>query len=187
MDVARAYCELCREIPTLRLVIAPRHVERRSSIVLLLEGLGLSVSLRSKEAVSPADVLLLDTTGELASWYPLATCVFVGKSLPSSVNRGGQNMIEPLQAGKPVLIGPHTANFEPLASHLVESGAALRVSDIASITAAFHKLHKNHTLREQTVASAEMVLKPHQGATVRTCEFVEKLLLRPLPEKSGGE
>ena len=111
LEIARAYQLARQRTPSLRLVIAPRHVERRSAIVESLGTLGLSIMLRSEGTASPDGLLLLDTTGELSRWYPLATIVFVGKCLPCSVNRGGQNMIEPLQGGTSVLIGPHTGNF----------------------------------------------------------------------------
>jgi 3-deoxy-D-manno-octulosonic-acid transferase len=185
LEVSRAYLQLRQEIPRLRLLIAPRHVERRASLVADLEQLGLSVILRSagtvvtthaKPTTGPADLLLIDTTGELAGWYPLATVVFVGKSLPCSANRGGQNMIEPLQAGSPVLIGPHTGNFEPLASQLVSAGAATRVHDAESIVMALRALLNDSSQRNHMVVAAQNALASHQGATERTCELVERLL-----------
>lgn len=120
--------------------------------------------------------LLLDTTGELASWYPKATVVFVGKSLTNSVNKGGQNMIEPLQAGAPVLIGPHTDNFEPLATRLCEAGAALRVNDHLEIVAAVDSLLQNDLKRAAMITAATDILKPHRGAARRNCEMMEAFL-----------
>ena len=176
VEIVRAYLLARNTHPTLRLVIAPRHVERRAAILESLRSLRLTVSLRSKNEIGYADVLLLDTTGELASWYPLATVVFVGKSLACSVNHGGQNMIEPLQAGTPVLIGPHTSNFEPLATRLCEAGAALRVSNAEDIVSAIHQLLSNPSQRKAMILSANSVLAPHQGATTRSCEFVHQML-----------
>jgi len=102
--------------------------------------------------------------------------VFVGKSLPSSANHGGQNMIEPLQTGAPVLIGPHTGNFEPLATRLCAKGAAIRVSDEEGIVFAVRSLLANPSKRSVMVASAARVLEPHQGATGRNCELMETFL-----------
>ena len=175
-EIARAFLALRNDFPSLRLVIAPRHVERRSEIRAQLHELGLSCSLRSEGASAPADLLLLDTTGELSGWYPLASIVFVGKSLPSSVNKGGQNMIEPLQAGCPVLIGPHTGNFEPLATRLCDAGSATRVMHSADIAKTAGDLLMNENQRSATVQSAENVLKPHQGATERNCQLVERMV-----------
>jgi 3-deoxy-D-manno-octulosonic-acid transferase len=132
--------------------------------------------LRSEGTASPDGLLLLDTTGELSRWYPVATIVFVGKSLPCSVNRGGQNMIEPLQGGTSVLIGPHTGNFEPLATRLCNAGAAIRVSDAAGIAASLEQLLSNPSQRKSMISSATAILANHQGASQRSSELVEKLL-----------
>ena len=157
-------------------MITPRHVERRGEIRAALRDLGISCGLRSEGASLSEDPLLLDTTGELSAWYSQATLVLVGKSLPCSVNKGGQNMIEPLQAGAPVLIGPHTGNFEPLATRLCEAGAAIRVNDHEEIIAAVHSLLGNEEKRAAMIAAATDVLKPHQISTERNCELVEALL-----------
>jgi 3-deoxy-D-manno-octulosonic-acid transferase len=174
-EIAHAYQQALQKTPNLRLVIAPRHVERRNSISETLRSQGLSLTLRS-ETLCPAEVLLLDTTGELSCWYPLASVVFVGKSLPCSVNHGGQNMIEPLQSGTPVLIGPHTSNFEPLATRLCEAGAAIRVTDAATIATALHSLLSNPSQRSAALHSASTILATHQGAAKRTCKGVAKTM-----------
>ncbi len=175
-EVAAAWLTLKKEFPNLRLVITPRHVERREEIRRTLKILGIHCHLRSEGAALSEEPLLLDTTGELSAWYSKATIVFVGKSLPCSVNRGGQNMIEPLQAGAPVLIGPHTANFEPLASQLCEAGAAIRTKNCDEIVTVTCPLLAHETQRASMVASAWQVLQPHQGATVRNCALVEGLM-----------
>ncbi|MCE9586981.1 MAG: hypothetical protein K8R57_01545 [Verrucomicrobia bacterium] len=178
LEIATAWLDLKTEFPDLRLMITPRHVERRNEIRSTLKKLGIPCHLRSEGAELSEEPLLLDTTGELNSWYSRATIVFVGKSLPFSENHGGQNMIEPLQAGVPVLIGPHTGNFEPLATQLCEAGAAIRVNDQKEIINSVRSLLSNAEKRTSMIAAANNVLKPHQGATVRNCELVEKLLPR---------
>lgn len=174
--IAKAYHILKKGHPELRLVIAPRHVERRQEIRQTLAALGLPCHLHSEGGRPSMEPLLLDTTGELASWYPKATVVFVGKSLTNSVNKGGQNMIEPLQAGAPVLIGPHTDNFEPLATRLCEAGAALRVNDHLEIVAAVDSLLQNDLKRAAMITAATDILKPHRGAARRNCEMMEAFL-----------
>ena len=175
-EVAVAWLTLKKEFPNLHLVITPRHVERREEIRRTLKILGIHCHLRSQGAELSEEPLLLDTTGELSAWYSKATIVFVGKSLPCSVNRGGQNMIEPLQAGAPVLIGPHTANFEPLASQLCEAGAAIRTKNCDEIVTVTRLLLAHETQRASMIASARQVLQPHQGATFRNCALVEGLM-----------
>ena len=172
-EIAKAYLLLTNDHPRLRLIIAPRHVERRQEIRQSLEILGLRSHFRSEEGRPSIDPLILDTTGELSSWYTGATVVFVGKSLPNSVNKGGQNMIEPLQAGAPVLIGPLTSNFEPLATRLCEAGAILRVNDYREIVSATRSLLSDDTKRAAMITVATDVLEPHRGAAQRNCELVE--------------
>jgi 3-deoxy-D-manno-octulosonic-acid transferase len=174
--VASAWMTLKKDFPNLRLVIAPRHAERRGAVRAALKSLGISCRLRSEGADLSDEALLLDTTGELGNWYPKATVVFVGKSLPTAVNHGGQNMIEPLQTGAPVLIGSHTGNFETLATRLCAGGAAIRVSDEEGIVSAVRSLLSDPTKRSGMIASAIHILAHHQGATGRNCEFVENLL-----------
>lgn len=175
-ELAAAWLSLRNEFPNLRLVITPRHAERRHDIRGDLKHLGMTCRLRSEGADLSDQPLILDTTGELSSWYPKATVVFVGKSLPCSVNHGGQNMIEPLQAGAPILIGPHTGNFEPLATRLCVAGAAIRVNNHEEIVTAVRTLLGNEGKRATMIAASTDVLKPHQGSTERNCEAVEKLL-----------
>ena len=183
-EVATAWLTLKKEFRNLRLVITPRHVERREEIRHTLKILGIPCHLRSEGADLSEEPLLLDTTGELRAWYSKATIVFVGKSLPCSVNKGGQNMIEPLQAGAPVLIGPHTGNFEPLATQLCEAGAAIRVRNYAEVMTATRLLLADENQRFSRVASAQQVLQPHQDATVRNCVLVEGLMNEFTPHHS---
>jgi 3-deoxy-D-manno-octulosonic-acid transferase len=104
------YARLLERHPRLRLVVAPRYVERSGKIMALAAEAGLSVRLRSGGAsAGAAQVTVLDTIGELAVAYRLATLVFVGGSF---VTRGGQNVLEPAAQGKPVLFGPHMENFK---------------------------------------------------------------------------
>ena len=86
--LARVFLEIRKSRPDLFLILVPRHQERGDSVALHLERMGLKVARRTRlEASIKPDVLLVDTTGELVSWYHCATVVFIGKSL---CDRGGQ-------------------------------------------------------------------------------------------------
>jgi 3-deoxy-D-manno-octulosonic-acid transferase len=174
-EIAKAWLALKRAFPNLRLVLTPRHAERRADIRESLRHLGVTCRLRSEGGQLSEEPLLLDTTGELGAWYPRATVVFVGKSLSSSVNRGGQNMIEPLQSGAPVLIGPHTGNFEPLATQLCKAGAVIRVRTEEDIVAATRSLLLDESKRSSMITAAGNVLEPHRHSTERTCRLVALL------------
>jgi 3-deoxy-D-manno-octulosonic-acid transferase len=163
------------DFPAFTLIIAPRHVERAGEIRGRLTRLGLTVCLRSEAGdarVSPPDCLLLDTTGELQHWYAVATIVFVGKSLTA---RGGQNPVEPIFAGKPVLFGPHMENFSALAHALVENKAAVQVRDPNSLQQQIAWLLRDREAALLLVANAQAVLARHHGATNRTAAVVLSL------------
>ena len=163
------------DFPAFTLIIAPRHVERAREIRARLEQLGLNVCLRSEagRARSAApDCLLLDTTGELQHWYAVATIVFVGKSLTA---RGGQNPVEPIFAGKPVLFGPHMENFSALAEALVANKAAVQVRDPNSLQQQIAWLLRDREAALHMVANAQAVLARHSGATARTAALLLNL------------
>src|SRR5581483_11002364 len=131
--LATIFLRLRQQFPSLRLFIAPRHVERLGEIRAQLTALPMRVTLASEVAVnreSDADCIVLDTTGELQRWYTVATVVFMGKSLTA---HGGQNPVEPIMAGKPVVFGPHMENFATLAKALVSQKGAIQVQDIDSL------------------------------------------------------
>jgi len=163
------------DFPTFTLIVAPRHVERAAGIRERLERLGLKVCLRSEAgqvgAVVP-DCVVLDTTGELQHWYGVATIVFVGKSLTA---RGGQNPVEPILAGKPVLFGPHMENFSALAQALVANNAAVVVRDPNSLQQQIAWLLRDREAALRLVANAQSVLARHDGATERTATLVMQL------------
>ena len=163
------------DFPTFILIVAPRHVERAAEIQVRLRRLGLDVCLRSQAGEGCPTLpscLLLDTTGELQHWYAVATIVFVGKSLTA---RGGQNPVEPILAGKPVLFGPHMENFSALAQALVANNAAVQVRDPNSLQQQIAWLLRDREAALRLVANAQAVLARHSGATDRTAKLVMQL------------
>jgi 3-deoxy-D-manno-octulosonic-acid transferase len=170
--LGRVFAQLREQFPELLLVIAPRHVERTADIRATLERAGLQVVLRSAPEEPAPDCLLLDTTGELRHWYAVATVVFVGKSLTT---HGGQNPVEPILAGRPVVFGPHMQNFASLAAALLEANGAIEVRDADALTARTAELLRDPERRRQLVANAERVLTHHRGATQRTAELLLQL------------
>ena len=163
------------DFPAFTLIVAPRHVERAGEIRTRLARLGLNVSLRSEAGAAralPPDCILLDSTGELQNWYAVATIVFVGKSLTA---RGGQNPVEPILAGKPVLFGPHMENFSALAQALVANEAAIQIHDPNSLHEKVAWLLRDREAALRLVANAQAVLARHSGATGRTALLVQQL------------
>ncbi len=176
--LATVFLRLRQQFPSLRLFIAPRHVERLREIRAQLDALGLRVALASeahagRESNDP-DCRLLDTTGELQRWYGIATVVFMGKSLTA---HGGQNPVEAILAGKPVVFGPHMENFATLAKALVSKKGATQVRDIDSLELAIAELLRDSDARQRLVQSAHEVLSEHQGATMRAAMLIHELHL----------
>src|SRR4029077_9618310 len=135
----------------------------------------LRVALASEVAVdrkSDADCFLLDTTGELQRWYSIATIVFIGKSLTA---QGGQNPVEPIMAGKPVVFGPHMENFATLAKALVRKKGAIQVRDVDSLEMTIAGLLRDSDARQRLLQNARDVLSKHHGATARAAVLIHEL------------
>jgi 3-deoxy-D-manno-octulosonic-acid transferase len=173
--LARVFLRLREQFPSLRLFIAPRHVERLEEIRSQFGALPLRVTLTSEAlrcGAADADCMLLDTTGELQRWYGIATVVFIGKSLTA---HGGQNPVEPILSGKPVVFGPHMENFATLAKTLVSNNAAMQVNDTDSLERTVGELLRDSETRQRLVENAHAALNEHKGGTARTARLVHEL------------
>jgi len=175
--LASIFLRLRQQFPSLRLFIAPRHVERLREIRAQFGALPMRVTLASEmvrqlPAESDVDCIILDTTGDLHRWYAIATIVFMGKSLTA---RGGQNPVEPIIAGKPVVFGPHMENFATLAKALVLKKGAIQVPDMDSLELTIAELLRDREACQRLVQRAREVLSEHQGATARTAALIHEL------------
>jgi 3-deoxy-D-manno-octulosonic-acid transferase len=176
--LAGIFLRLRQRFPLLQLFIAPRHVERLREIRAQFDRLPLRVTLASELASSQeseGDCIVLDTTGDLHRWYAIATIVFIGKSLTA---HGGQNPVEAIVAGKPVVFGPHMENFATLAKSLVLKNGAIQVVDIDSLERTVADLLGDSQACERLVKQAQEVLNEHRGATARTAALIHEL--RPI-------
>ena len=162
--------------PSARLLVAPRHVERIPEILSRIGTSGLRVGLRSQTPAKPApDILLIDTTGELRDWYTCADIVFVGKSL---AGRGGQNPVEAILAGRPVVFGPHMENFAALASDLLSADGAVQVGDASLLAESMGGLLDDPARRATIARNGVAALAAHRGATARTANLVESVIAK---------
>lgn len=162
--------------PRTRLLIAPRHVERTAEILARLETCGFRVVRRTQEpSQPPPDVMIIDTTGELHDWYACADVVFVGKSL---AGRGGQNPVEAVLAGRPVVFGPHMENFAALVRDLLAAGGATSVGDPQELGQAVGELFDDPERRAEMARGGAAALERHRGATARTADLVERTLAK---------
>jgi 3-deoxy-D-manno-octulosonic-acid transferase len=170
--LARLFLQIREKFPRLMLFLAPRHVERARQIKKEMQKNSLAVELCSEIETNSAtqpDCLVLDRTGDLRSWYQIGSVVFVGKSLTAV---GGQNPVEPIIAGKPVVFGPHMENFAALARELVANGGAIQIENETALADAIANLLREPGLRSQLVENARRVIDSHRGATSRTAELV---------------
>jgi 3-deoxy-D-manno-octulosonic-acid transferase len=166
-------------VPGLALVIAPRHRERFGRVAGMLDESGERFLRRSalgdEPAPGSADVILLDSLGELEGAYCLAKVAFVGGSL---VPRGGQNPLEPARQSVPVLFGPGMDTFREIAEGLVTAGGAFEVKDAVSLADRCIRLCRDDAAHARAASAARGFVQERAGATLRTIDA----LRRRIPE-----
>jgi 3-deoxy-D-manno-octulosonic-acid transferase len=181
--VLRAFERMRAGAPRTLLVIAPRHPERFDEVERLARDEGFRTLRRSQLTIDedpPADVVVLDSIGELAHLYRLATVVFVGGSL---VPTGGHNILEPAVYGRPILFGPHMHNFKEIAAAFLDARAALQVRDEWELEAAFRDLLADAASRQALGRAAQAILDASHGARERTMAAIAQLLPVAEPKK----
>jgi 3-deoxy-D-manno-octulosonic-acid transferase len=178
-----------------RLVIAPRHPERFGEVAKLISGSGFSFVRRSDAHISAdkaavAQVILLDSIGELACLYRFASVVFVGGSL---VPRGGHNIIEAAVYARPIVVGPYTENFRQIVSDFREGRAVSQLPRDSSarlgsaLTRELARLLTDTGAALEMGAAAKEILCRNQGAVDRTVERIAPILERAAGSPSGGD
>ncbi|MDR2513351.1 MAG: hypothetical protein LBD01_06120 [Puniceicoccales bacterium] len=159
---------------SLRLLLVPRHAERRAQVAALLKGTPWRWFLRSVHPVAPhpADVCVADTTGELSQLAQLASVAFVGKSLPP--HSGGQSPIECAACRVPVVYGPRMDNFRDICRSLETAGIAFRASNAEEAKQLLLTLLEDKQRRLCLGEDAHRWLIANQGATDRTLNLLKE-------------
>lgn len=166
---------LRKQIPKLFLILVPRHFERSNEVARQLRDHGVKLAFRTgigettQYAAGDIDCLLVNTTGELRSFYEHATVVFVGKSLTAT---GGQNPIEPGALGKATVFGPNMQNFKDIARLFVEKSAAVQVPDTQALEKVLGELLSDQYQRAELGRNALQVVAENLGATDRMAEII---------------
>ncbi len=163
-------------IPNLLTMIVPRHPQRFDEVAELLRKSNHSFIRRSGMNDEAADFnhmnyLLGDSMGEMFTYYASCDVAFIGGSL---LPLGGQNLIEACSMGKPVLVGPHTFNFEEAAQMAVIAGAADRVQNVEALSTKLLQLFANDEQRQAMSVASLQFSECNRGATEKTLS-----LLRP--------
>jgi 3-deoxy-D-manno-octulosonic-acid transferase len=182
----QAWPRLLQADPQLAIVLAPRHPERFAAVAALLERSGFtwvkrsdwrSAPVDSLKPLNPGQIVLLDTIGELASIYSVASVAFVGGSL---VPAGGHNPLEPSQFGVPIVMGPHFANFRAITEELL-AHQALRIAAKEDLSATLIGLLQDPHAAKAMGARARQVFEQQAGATGRCMVALRSLLLQGGP------
>ena len=163
------------------LIIAPRKPERFDEVERLAQQPGWRVARRTELAVDSeprVDVVILDTIGELAQLYQVATVVFVGGSL---VDAGGHNILEPAVFGKPIVFGPHMHNFTEIARTFIENRGAIQVQADAELEDVLVELLSDPVKRAGLGAAARALVEANRGARARTLAVITQLLPSDAP------
>ena len=165
------YLALRAKHPSLKLVMAPRHVERAKEVLDEINARKLTVVRRTEvdRVDSVPDILLIDTTGELKKFFAYADIIFIGKSL---TQHGGQNIIEPALYGKCVVVGPHMENFRSVVDDFLEAKALLQVKDAADFKQAIERLLLDEPMRLELGRHAADVVLRKRGALQQTLDLV---------------
>jgi 3-deoxy-D-manno-octulosonic-acid transferase len=154
-------------------VIAPRKPERFEVVAKLLAEATIRFVRRSSWSDGPADVLLLDTFGELSKVYRYATAAFVGGSL---VPTGGHNPIEPAAVGVPVCFGPHMSNFREIAGVFLRDGGAIEARSAADVFDFASRMFHNEAAQRDMSERARETCEQNRGAAAKTATRILELL-----------
>ncbi len=182
------YKNLLARFSQVRLLLAPRHIERSVRVESLVRKHGFIPARisRMKNVSAPAraagrdaaqgerpPVLILDTVGQLKDIYACATVVFMGGSL---MRKGGHNLIEPAVHGRPILFGPYMSNFRDMADLFIRYGAAMKVEDRGALERALWSLLNSPEDRERMGKNARELVRTNAGAAERTMDAIREVL-----------
>jgi 3-deoxy-D-manno-octulosonic-acid transferase len=174
--VLKAFHHIREHAPDTGLIVAPRHPERFDEVPPLIEAAGFRCVRRTSlepGAWRDGEVVLLDTLGELAQVYPLATVVFVGGSLMPA---GGHNILEAAVAAKAIVVGPHMENFQEIADQFRAERALVQVNTAEELAAEVLALLRDEGRRREMGERARGLVDRNRGALRSTVEALAGLV-----------
>lgn len=176
--IADVFKALKHDFPALKLILVPRHHERTTEVETELRKRDLSwtrLDNGSQEPAGGVDILLVNKTGELMSFYETADITYVGKSLAGC--EGGHNIIEPAIFGKPIVHGPNMQNFRLVVDVFKQAEATVEVAYDAGLLPAMRELCANPDRRRELSKKSHQVVLSSRGAMERTLDHVKKILI----------
>lgn len=171
--IIEIYKSLRKDFSHLRFLIAPRHLERIDKVRRMIKLAGLDpVNLSRAREFSSAQIVLVDTIGDLSALYKLCDVAFVGGSL---VEKGGHNPIEPALFGKAILFGKHMQNFKEIRDVFIHEKAAIEVDGPAALEYELRKLLQDSGQRKQLGQRARELIDKNRGAAQATFSCLDRM------------
>ena len=180
--VLEAFLRVRAALPSALLIIAPRKPERFDDAERIARRAGWNVARRTELRVDSEpreDVVIVDTIGELAQLYQVATAVFVGGSL---VDAGGHNILEPAVFGKPIVFGPYMQNFAEIARTFVDNGASIQLRSARELAGVLQELLSDPVRRASLGAAARALVEANRGARAKSLAAIAQVM----PSESPG-
>lgn len=180
--ILSAFSKVREYLPNARLMIVPRHPERFNEVYKLISESEFKTVRRSSAPDIDdelANIILLDSIGELRAAFPLAEIVFTGGSL---ISHGGQNILEPASVKKAIVTGPHTMNFAAIVKEFLANDAVIQLPQTyesetpEKLAEAFTELLRDNKKREKLACNAFLLIDTNSGATAKTVEYLKPLL-----------
>ena len=171
-----AFRDLKRSFPDLQMVIAPRHPQRFPEVERLLRAQGIEFEKKSRSngrSLFAQDICFLDTVGDLQKFYALGDIAFVGGSL---VDAGGHNLLEPARVHKPILFGPHMANFAAIAQEMKAKGGGVEVRGVEDLVRELTELLGDADKRRAMGEKAYQVATDEQGVGEQTARLLSRYI-----------
>jgi len=176
--IINVYKRLLDTYKDIALLIAPRHPERGDSVAKLIKDKGFRPIRRSKPKpdgykYSPgADVILLDTVGELSPIYSISELVYVGGSL---IPHGGQNILEPVYYKKPVVFGNYMDNFRDISGKIIEAGGGIMVESEEELYTNLARILASPEVGPKMGENGYRVILQNRGALKNNVDLVKKM------------
>ena len=155
-------------------VLAPRHPERAKDLQNICSRFDLDSRLYTdKQSFDDVDITIINVIGIMDDLFQRSRVTFMGGSL---VKRGGHNLIEPAYFGSPILIGPHTFNFEEIVDEFISSDAALLVRNKIELVNAYRDVIQDKNLATSLSSNAKNIIKKRRGSTVIQLSYIMDII-----------
>ncbi|MHB1456720.1 MAG: 3-deoxy-D-manno-octulosonic acid transferase [Armatimonadota bacterium] len=173
--VLDAFLQIRAKYPCVKLIIAPRQLDRTEEIEIMCESRDLKAARRSRKDTSYGeyDVMILDTFGELAAVYAVGAVAFVGGSL---IPKGGHSIIQPILQGKPVFFGQYTFKTKDIAQMATFAGVGFTVKDANDLADSIISVMSDTRILAEIEVACRKLVSENRGASVRCAEAIVKLM-----------